>query len=56
MIKDMIFKKEEYEKLNPPNGWGTYEGLLKCFRKMRDICEDNPDGILVMDFWIKKKK
>lgn len=43
-IKDMIENKEEYEKLNPENGWGSYEGLLKRLREMRDCCEDNPDG------------
>lgn len=44
-IKDMIDKKEEYKKMNPENGWGSYDGLLKVFKKIREVCEENPDGI-----------
>lgn len=44
-IKDMIDNQEEYKKLNPINGWGTYEGLLKIFQDMRNVCESNPDGV-----------
>ena len=49
-IKDMVSNREEYEKLNPSNGWGTYEGLLKDFRDMRNVCEENPDGIFDICF------
>lgn len=45
-IEDLIDNKEEYEKLNPENGWGNYEGLLITFLEMRKCCIDNPDGIL----------
>lgn len=45
-IKDMIENKEEYEKLNPPNGWGSYEGLLEDLQDMRNCCEANQDGII----------
>ena len=48
-IKDMIENRKEYEKLNPSNGWGSYEGLLETFREIRNVCEDNPDGIFDMD-------
>lgn len=48
-IDDMIKNRKEYEKLNPSNGWGTYDGLLEIFREMRTICEDNPDGVFDMD-------
>lgn len=48
-IKDMIDNKEEYEKLNPKNGWGTYDGLLEQFKEMRNMCANNPDGIFDMD-------
>ena len=33
------------EKLNPKNGWGSYDGLLELFRDIRNVCESNPDGI-----------
>lgn len=45
-IQDMIDNEKEYKKLNPKNGWGNYEGLLEVFRDMRNVCEDNLDGII----------
>ena len=48
-IKDMVENKEEYEKLNPSNGWGSYDGLLETFKEMRNVCEDNPDGVFSID-------
>jgi hypothetical protein len=45
-IEDLIVNQEEYEKLNPENGWGTYYDLLKAIKAMRNCCEDNPDGII----------
>ena len=43
-IKDMLNNADEYRKLNPKNGWGSYEGLLKVLQEMRICCESNPDG------------
>ena len=45
-IEDLIDNKEEYEKLNPKNGWGSYGHLLGTFLDMRKCCTDNPDGII----------
>ena len=43
-IEDLIQNKEEYEKLNPKNGWGSYDLLLRTFKKMLKCCEENLDG------------
>lgn len=43
-IDDLIENKEEYEKLNPENGWGSYEGLLKSLKNLRIACLENPNG------------
>lgn len=43
-IDDLIENKEEYEKLNPKNGWGSYEGLLKSLKSLRIACLENPSG------------
>ena len=48
-IKNMLDNKEEYLKLNPENGWGSYDGLLEEFKKMKECCENNSDGIFEMD-------
>jgi hypothetical protein len=45
-ILDMLSNADEYRKLNPKNGWGSYEGLLKQMQEMRSCCESNPDGII----------
>ena len=45
-IEDLIDNKEGYQKLNPENGWGSYEGVLGTFLDMRKCCVDNPDGII----------
>ena len=38
-IKDMLNNADEYRKLNPKNGWGSYEGLLATLQEMRNCCE-----------------
>lgn len=45
-IQDMLNNTEEYKKLNPKNGWGSYEGLLETLQGMKSCCENNPDGII----------
>lgn len=45
-IQDMLNNADEYRKLNPENGWGSYEGLLSSLQEMRNCCENNPDGTI----------
>jgi hypothetical protein len=45
-IRDMLVNADEYRKLNPENGWGSYEGLLATLQEMRNCCEANFDGII----------
>lgn len=45
-IQDMLNNADEYRKLNPKNGWGSYEGLLSRLQEMRNCCENNLDGII----------
>lgn len=48
-IEDMIKNKEEYEKLNPSNGWDSYDGLLRDLRNLKESCEQIPDGVIEVD-------
>lgn len=48
-IKDMENNKEEYEKLNPSNGWGSYDGLLNRLKQLKEYCETVPDGYIEVD-------
>lgn len=45
-IQEMLNNADDYRKLNPKNGWGSYEGLLKALQEMRNCCENNPDGTI----------
>lgn len=45
-IDDMVKYADEYKKLNPKNGWGSYDGLLEQLQEMRNCCEKNPDGVI----------
>ncbi len=41
-LKDMRDRRAEYEKLNPPNGWGRYENAVETFEKLLEACEAHP--------------
>lgn len=43
-IRDMLVNADEYRKLNPKNGWGSYEGLLETLQGIRKCCQKNFDG------------
>jgi hypothetical protein len=34
-----------YQAMNPPNGWGSYDGLLKDIKSMHQACLDFPTGV-----------
>lgn len=35
---------ERFRAMNPPNGWGSYEGLVQFVRNYLQACRDNPDA------------
>jgi hypothetical protein len=37
---------ERFRKHNPPNGWGTYEGLVTFVENYLRACEENPDALV----------
>lgn len=41
-IKAMVDGREEYEAMNPPNGWGRYDGALEYLRTLRACCAEHP--------------
>jgi hypothetical protein len=47
-LKDGLAKlesdPERFEKFNPPNGWGSYEGLVSFVRDYLRACEQTPDA------------
>lgn len=45
-LADMVANKEEYEKLNSPNGWGLYENAVPWLAELVEGCKDYPDGVI----------
>ena len=37
---------EHYKKLNPENGWGSYEGLIEFLEKYLSACEKYPNALV----------
>ena len=37
---------EDFKKLNPPNGWGNYEGCLSVMRRWLGACAIHPYGVV----------
>jgi len=35
---------ERFKALNPPNGWGSYDGLVRWLKEYLAACEANPDA------------
>lgn len=40
----LLDNKEKLEALNPPNGWGTYNGFLDMVWNYLRACSFHPDG------------
>jgi len=45
-LADMVMNKEEYEKLNSPNGWGLYENAVPWLIELIQKCKDYPDSVI----------
>lgn len=35
---------DKYKAMNPPNGWGTYEGAVRVISGLADACARHPDA------------
>lgn len=36
--------RERFEKFNPENGWGDYDGFVEAVSKILTACKENPDA------------
>lgn len=41
-VADMQNRPDHYRAMNPPNGWGDYEGALAYLRQLHDACCAHP--------------
>lgn len=44
-IWEMESKKKFMKKLEPDNGWGSYEGFLQFLNKVLEACKECPGGV-----------
>ena len=45
-IKSMSENPDDYKKLNPENGWGDYDSALEFLKRVRGMCDANPDAVI----------
>jgi hypothetical protein len=45
-VTDMAVHRDEYEMLNPANGWGDYQGALDFLTEFTAECRSNPKAIV----------
>jgi hypothetical protein len=39
-------RREEFRKLEPSNGWGSFDGLVKFTREYLEACRDYPQALI----------
>lgn len=45
-IKALEADPERFKAMNPPNGWGDYEGAIAFLKSIRVECEKHPEAFL----------
>ena len=42
----LVSKPAKFKLLNPANGWGSYDGLVKFVAEYLEACKLNPDAYI----------
>jgi hypothetical protein len=45
-IDNLKTEPEAYKKMNPENGWGSYDGLLRVAMEYAEACKKYPDAFI----------
>lgn len=45
-LENMVQNPSKYKKLNPTNGWGSYDGAVRWLTDLIIEFKDYPDGII----------
>ena len=48
VIAELRRDPAKYQALNPPNGWGTYDGVLEALLVLVAGCHRHPDAIVAV--------
>lgn len=44
-LEVMLADREGFEKLNPSNGWGSYDGVVRFLKRLIAACREYPDAV-----------
>ena len=47
-LHNLKIDPERFKKLNPENGWGSYEGLIKFVENYLNACYEYPDAEIIV--------
>ena len=47
-ISNLLADPKKYRAMNPPNGWGDYDSLVRVLQEVRDHCQKFPSSIVRM--------
>ncbi len=45
-LRDLRARPEFFKKYNSPNGYGTYEGLVRFVEEVLECCHQHPEGLI----------
>lgn len=45
-LADAWRRPSAYRELDPPNGWGDYDGFLEILTRLTRMCHEHPTGVL----------
>lgn len=45
-LVDVWSNEADYRKLDPPNGWGDFDGFLEILTRLTRLCHAHPKGVL----------
>jgi hypothetical protein len=43
-LNNLKANPDRFKKLNPQNGWGSYEGLVECVEQYLEACQAHPEA------------
>lgn len=43
-LQALVDEPERFQKLNPPSGWGNYDGFVQFVREYLEACRANPEA------------
>lgn len=45
-VADAWSRPDAYRELDPPNGWGDFDGFLEILTRLARLCHEHPAGVL----------